>query len=367
MTQATDAAPIVSIEGVSKHYGKVKAVDDVSLAIPRNAFFALLGPSGCGKTTLLRMLGGFEHASRGRILIDGEDMAGVQPNRRPVNMVFQSYAVFPHMTVADNIAYGLKVTGVSRAEIGPRVEEAIAMVRLDGMGGRKPDQLSGGQRQRVALARALVKRPKLLLLDEPLSALDKKLREEMQLELVRLQTEVGITFIIVTHDQEEALGMASEIAVMKDGKILQIAPPRELYEHPTRRFVAEFIGASNSFPCEVLAIEGQHARVTSPLLGELTVERSAPEVTAGTLIVRPEKVRMDFSTPEPTPGEVVIRSTIDQIAYFGDLSIVYLTAEDGRRLQCSRYNVSRIARADPPAGTACTLGIHPEDLLLVGD
>jgi spermidine/putrescine ABC transporter ATP-binding subunit len=367
MTQASDAPPIVSIEGVSKHYGKVKAVDDVTLAIPRNAFFALLGPSGCGKTTLLRMLGGFEHATRGRILIDGEDMAGVQPNRRPVNMVFQSYAVFPHMTVAENIAYGLKVTGVPRAEIGPRVDEAIAMVRLDGMGERKPDQLSGGQRQRVALARALVKRPKLLLLDEPLSALDKKLREEMQLELVRLQTEVGITFIIVTHDQEEALGMASEIAVMKDGKILQIAPPRELYEHPTRRFVAEFIGASNSFACETLAIEGPNARVRSPLLGEILVERAAPEVTSGTLIIRPEKMRMDFSTPEPQPGEVLIGGTIDQIAYFGDLSIVYLTAENGQRLQCSRYNVSRIARADPPAGTACTLGIHPEDLLLVGD
>ena len=361
------SAPIVEIENVTKAYGRLKAVDDVSLAIPRNAFFALLGPSGCGKTTLLRMLGGFEHTSTGRILIDGEDMAGIQPNRRPVNMVFQSYAVFPHMSVAENIAYGLKVTGVKRGEIGPRVEEAIAMVRLDGMAERKPDQLSGGQRQRVALARALVKRPKLLLLDEPLSALDKKLREEMQLELVRLQTEVGITFIIVTHDQEEALGMASEIAVMKEGKILQIAPPRELYEHPTRRFVAEFIGASNSFPCEVLAIDGQNARVRSPLLGELLVERSAPDITSGTLIIRPEKVRMDFSTPEPTPGEALIRGSIDQIAYFGDLSIVYLTAEDGSRLQCSRYNVSRIASPDPSPGTACTLGIHPKDLLLVGD
>jgi spermidine/putrescine ABC transporter ATP-binding subunit len=359
--------PLVAIEGVTKTYGRITAVDNVSLAIPRNAFFALLGPSGCGKTTLLRMLGGFEHSTSGRILIDGEDMAGVQPNRRPVNMVFQSYAVFPHMTVAANIAYGLKVTGVPKAAIGPRVEEAIAMVRLDGMADRKPDQLSGGQRQRVALARALIKRPKLLLLDEPLSALDKKLREEMQLELVRLQTEVGITFIIVTHDQEEALGMASEIAVMKDGRILQIAPPRQLYEHPTRRFVAEFIGASNSFPCEVLAVEGQQARVRSPLLGEIVVERAAPDVTAGTLVVRPEKVRMDFSTPEPQHGEVLIKSTIDQIAYFGDLSIVYLTAEDGRRLQCSRYNVSRVARPDPPPGTTCTLGIHPEDLLLVGD
>jgi spermidine/putrescine transport system ATP-binding protein/putrescine transport system ATP-binding protein len=362
-----NAAPIVSIEGVTKAYGRIKAVDDVSLAIPRNAFFALLGPSGCGKTTLLRMLGGFEHVTHGRILIDGDDMAGVQPNRRPVNMVFQSYAVFPHMTVAENIGYGLRVTGVSRDETASRVDEAIAMVRLGGMADRRPDQLSGGQRQRVALARALVKRPKLLLLDEPLSALDKKLREEMQLELVRLQTEVGITFIIVTHDQEEALGMASEIAVMKDGRILQVAPPRQLYEHPTRRFVAEFIGASNGFACEVVALDGDQATVRSPLLGQITVERAAPEITSGSLIVRPEKVRMDFSTPDPQPGEVLLRGTIDQIAYFGDLSIVYLTAEDGSRLQCSRYNVNRVARPDPPPGTACTLGIHPEDLLLVGD
>ena len=359
--------PIVTFENVTKRFGSMLAVDEVSLAIPRNAFFALLGPSGCGKTTLLRMLGGFEHPTSGRVLIDGEDMAAVPPNRRPVNMVFQSYAVFPHMTVAQNIAYGLKVAGVPRAEIGPRVEEAIAMVRLDRMGGRRPDQLSGGQRQRVALARALIKRPKLLLLDEPLSALDKKLREEMQLELVRLQTEVGITFVIVTHDQEEALGMASDIAVMQEGRILQIDPPRRLYEHPRHRFVAEFIGASNSFPCEVLAIEGAMARVRNPLLGELAVERAAPEVTSGTLIVRPEKMRMDFSSPTPDPGEVLVRATIDQIAYFGDLSIVYLTAADGRRLQCSRYNVNRIDKGDPPPGTACTVGIHPEDLLLVGD
>jgi len=358
---------IVVIEGVTKAFGQVKAVDEVSLAIPQNAFFALLGPSGCGKTTLLRMLGGFEHPSRGRILIDGEDMARVPPNRRPVNMVFQSYAVFPHMSVAENIAYGLKVTGVGRAETARRVEEAIAMVRLEGMGGRKPDQLSGGQRQRVALARALVKRPKLLLLDEPLSALDKKLREEMQLELVRLQTEVGITFVIVTHDQEEALGMASEIAVMQGGRILQIAPPRQLYEHPTRRFVAEFIGASNSFECEVMGFDGKTARVRSPLLGELDVERAALDVTRGTLIARPEKMRMDFSTPEPDPGEVLIRATIDQITYQGDLSIVYLTADDGRRLLCSRYNTNRIDQGDPPPGTACSVGVHPQDLLLVGD
>ena len=224
------AAPIVRIEDVTKRFGEVVAVDRVSLDIRPGEFFALLGPSGCGKTTLLRMLAGFEQQSEGRILIDGQDMAGVQPNRRPVNMVFQSYAVFPHMTVFDNVAYGLKVSRMPRPEIGPRVEEALAMVRLDGYDERKPDQLSGGQRQRVALARALVKRPKVLLLDEPLSALDKKLREDMQLELVRLQHEVGITFVIVTHDQEEALSMADRIAVMDRGRVLQVASPDELYE-----------------------------------------------------------------------------------------------------------------------------------------
>jgi ABC-type Fe3+/spermidine/putrescine transport system ATPase subunit len=203
------APAIVRIEEATKRFGGTPALDRVSLEIRANEFFALLGPSGCGKTTLLRLLAGFEQASAGRILIDGEDMAGVPPNRRPVNMVFQSYAVFPHMSVAENVAYGLKVIGVRNAEIGPRVAEALAMVRLSGFEGRRPEQLSGGQRQRVALARALIKRPKVLLLDEPLSALDRKLREEMRLELVRLQHEVGITFVIVTHDQEEAWPIAS--------------------------------------------------------------------------------------------------------------------------------------------------------------
>jgi ABC-type Fe3+/spermidine/putrescine transport system ATPase subunit len=237
-----NAPAIVRIAGVTKRFGSVVAVDDVSLEIRPNEFFALLGPSGCGKTTLLRMLAGFEWPSAGRIVIDGEDMAQMPPNRRPVNMVFQSYAVFPHMSVADNVAYGLRVTGTPGSEIKPRVKDALAMVRLAGLDERLPDQLSGGQRQRVALARALIKRPKVLLLDEPLSALDKKLREEMQLELVRLQQDVGITFVIVTHDQDEALSMADRIAVMDQGRILQTAPPDELYEAPNCRMVADFIG-----------------------------------------------------------------------------------------------------------------------------
>ena len=358
---------IVRMENLSKRFGEFVAVDNVSLDIPERSFFALLGPSGCGKTTLLRMIGGFEHPSRGRLSIDGEDMTGVPPNRRPVNMVFQSYAVFPHMSVRRNIAYGLEVTGVNRAEIGPRVEEAISMVRLDGMADRRPDQLSGGQRQRVALARALVKRPKLLLLDEPLSALDKKLREEMQLELRRLQQEVGITFVIVTHDQEEALGMASDIAVMEKGRILQIAPPRDLYEHPKKRFVAEFIGASNFFECDFLSGEGNRARVRAAELGEVDVERADESTRDGILMIRPEKLRLDMRGSIPVEGEVLIDVTVDQIAYYGDLSFVYLHTDSGRRLTCSRYNINRVGEADPPSGHRCKLGIHPDDLLLVGE
>ena len=358
--------PVVRIEHVTKRFGAYPAVEDVSLAIARNELFALLGPSGCGKTTLLRMLAGFERPSRGRITIDGEDVTAVPPNRRPVNMVFQSYAVFPHMSVGDNVAYGLEVDGTPRGEIAPRVRSALAMVRLADYAERMPDQLSGGQRQRVALARALVKRPKVLLLDEPLSALDRKLREDMQLELVRLQHEVGITFVMVTHDQEEALSMANRVAVMDGGRVLQVADPRTLYENPTHRFVADFIGTANVFEAEVVALDGETARVRHPLLGELDVARAAPDVTAGVLIIRPEKLRLDISTP-PVEGERLLDAEIEQVAYYGDLSFVFVRLADGTRVQVSRYNVNRIDQGDPPPGTRCRVGVHPEDLLLVAD
>ncbi|MGH6945695.1 MAG: ABC transporter ATP-binding protein, partial [Kiloniellales bacterium] len=257
----SDPAPIVSIRDLTKSFGSVAAVDNVSLEIRPNEFFALLGPSGCGKTTLLRMLAGFEMPSEGEVVIDGQDMTDVPPNKRPVNMVFQSYAVFPHMTVHDNVAYGLRVVGTPASEIDGRVREALAMVQLAEYGARKPDQLSGGQRQRVALARALVKRPKVLLLDEPLSALDAKLREAMQLELVRLQHSVGITFIIVTHDQNEALSMANRIAVMESGKVRQVAPPSELYEFPSSRFVADFIGKMNLFEGKISGLDQRGIRI----------------------------------------------------------------------------------------------------------
>ena len=356
-------APIIRIEAVSKRFGNVVAVDRVALAIRPNEFFALLGPSGCGKTTLLRLLAGFERPSEGRILIDGADMAGVVPNRRPVNMVFQSYAVFPHMTVAENVAYGLKVSGVPRSEIGSRVEGALAMVRLEGFEERRPDQLSGGQRQRVALARALVKRPKVLLLDEPLSALDRKLREEMQLELVRLQHEVGITFVIVTHDQEEALSMADRIAVMDRGRILQVAPPDELYEQPNCRMVADFIGTTNLFPGRVLERAAGGIRLAVPGLGELRLAEDGPPGSEVGIAVRPEKVQISHERPE---GELIaLPGRIAQLAYFGDYSHVYVETEDGVRITCYRTNRSRRESGGLAVGDACWVSWHPADCILL--
>ncbi len=357
--------PIVRIERVTKRFGGVVAVDDVSLDIRPNEFFALLGPSGCGKTTLLRLLAGFEQLTSGRMLIDGEDMAGVVPNRRPVNMVFQSYAVFPHMSVADNVGYGLKVTGVPRAEIGPRVKEALAMVRLSGLESRRPDQLSGGQRQRVALARALIKRPKVLLLDEPLSALDKKLREEMQLELVRLQHEVGITFVIVTHDQEEALSMANRIAVMDQGRVLQVAPPQELYESPNCRMVAEFIGTMNLFPARVVGTNGPALRLEAKGLGQFDVpDADAPGGEIG-VAVRPEKVGL-WREPPPD-GLIALHGHIAQLAYFGDVSHVYVETGDGLRITCNRANHSRNDATPLRVGEDCWVAWAPADCILLSE
>ena len=247
--------PLLRIEGVVKKFGTFRAVDHLSLDIKAGEFFALLGPSGCGKTTLLRMLAGFETPDEGRILLDGKDIAQVAPHERPVNMMFQNYALFPHLTARDNIAFGLKRANMARADIAARVAEMVALVKLDGLEKRKPDQLSGGQKQRVALARSLARRPKLLLLDEPMAALDKKLRESTQLELMELQRRLGTTFIIVTHDQEEAMTVAGRIGVMDAGRLEQVATPRELYEAPASRWIAEFVGDVNMFEGEVSARE----------------------------------------------------------------------------------------------------------------
>jgi len=285
----------LSISQVSKSFGGPPAVDRVDLDVPRGEFFSLLGPSGCGKTTLLRMIAGFETPDSGTIAIDGEAMNSVPPHLRPTNMVFQSYAIFPHLNVFDNIAYGLRKLKLPRDTLRAKVEAMLATVRLEGLGTRAADQLSGGQRQRVALARALVREPKILLLDEPLGALDKRLREAMQLELRALQRKVGITFVLVTHDQEEALSLSDRVAVMEQGKILQIASPRELYERPTSRAVADFIGEINFFHATVREIGSETATVNAGLLGVLTLPRGnlAPGIKADDhilLAIRPEHI-----------------------------------------------------------------------------
>ncbi len=361
----TDSTPLISIRNVTKRFGSVVAVDDVSIDIRPGEFFALLGPSGCGKTTLLRMLAGFETPSGGEIDIDGQPMADVPPNRRPVNMVFQSYAVFPHMSVTDNVAYGLKVTGVPRAEIAGRVEEALSLVHLDGYGQRKPDQLSGGQQQRVALARALVKRPKVLLLDEPLSALDAKLREAMRLELVRLQHSVGITFVIVTHDQDEALSMADRAAVMEGGVVRQIAAPGTLYEHPNSRFVADFIGKVTLFEATVIGESGELLALDVTGFGRIEVPHDGTVTGKVCAAVRPEKTIL--SRDRPADGRIAVKGTVSDVAYYGNESHVLLNAAANVQVACTIQNAAR--RGDPAAAIGEELWISwaPEDTIVLAD
>ena len=314
-------ASCISLRGISKAFGPVKAVDDVWIDIRRGEFFSLLGPSGCGKTTLLRMIAGFESPTSGEIFIDGQPMSAVPPNRRPTNMVFQSYAIFPHLTVAENIAYGLRKKGLSKQEIATTVEQALERIKLAQYGKRAAHQLSGGQRQRVALARALVCRPKVLLLDEPLGALDKRLREQMQIELRELQRSVGITFVLVTHDQEEALALSDRIAVMSGGRALQIDSPTELYEAPDCREVADFIGSMNFFDGKVRQVEGGHAFIDVGLPETLRVAVRKSGVTRGravTVAVRPEKIELRWQKPHDIAACIAGRISSD--AYLGDRS-----------------------------------------------
>ena len=353
----TDKKTIIRFENVTKRFGKMVAVDNVTLSIEEGEFFALLGPSGCGKTTLLRMLAGFETPTEGRILIDGQDISRIPPNKRPVNMVFQSYAVFPHMTVAENVGYGLKVDGVSAAERAKRVEEALALVKLEGFDERKPDQMSGGQRQRVALARALVKRPRVLLLDEPLSALDAKLREAMRSELAALQEKVGITFLIVTHDQDEALAMASRCAVMNRGLLQQVATPSDLYEYPNSRFVADFIGSVNLFEGRLSVDEPDHAVIDSPELpAPIFLDHG---VTGGHqtnlwVALRPEKIELHkrvngAAAPlleDAREGTNVAPGVIRQISYLGSESVYEVELDNGRRVKALRTNLTRQDQED---------------------
>jgi putrescine transport system ATP-binding protein len=332
--------PLIRIERVSKRFGDFTAVNQVDLDIQKGEFFALLGASGCGKTTLLRMLGGFETPSEGRILIDGVDMSHVPPYERPVNMMFQSYALFPHMTVEQNIAFGLQQDRMPKAQIAERVKAMLDMVQMAQFAKRKPAQLSGGQRQRVALARSLAKQPKVLLLDEPLGALDKKLREQTQLELVNIQDKVGITFIIVTHDQEEAMTMASRVGIMKEGRIAQIGSPYEVYESPNSRFVGDFIGNANMIEGTVKSGDGSDWQVDAEALGTVITTHHEEPLPAGshvTVMVRPEKMKICREAPAGSANCVAGR--ISDIAYLGDMSIYHVKLPGGAKLQVSQANL----------------------------
>jgi putrescine transport system ATP-binding protein len=323
------AAPYVRIDRVTKRFGPVYAVDDVSLAIYRGEFFSLLGSSGCGKSTLLRLLAGLERPTQGRIFIDGADVTDLPPYARPVNMMFQSYALFPHMSVEQNVAFGLKQDRMPRKQRRERVDEMLALLQISELRRRKPDQLSGGQRQRVALARSLARQPKLLLLDEPLGALDKRLRENTQFELVNLQERLGITFVTVTHDQEEAMTMSSRIAVMDAGRILQVDTPTAIYEYPNCRALARFIGSVNLFDGKVLAIDGELARIASSL-GPVMEMRCLYPLAVGTSVsvaVRPEKMRPSDTTAPAVAGVNRLAGIVEDIAYLGGVSIYRVRVE----------------------------------------
>ena len=335
----------IRISRLSKHFGDFVAVDSVDLDIGRRELFSILGGSGCGKTTLLRMLAGFETPTSGRIIIDGVDITNLPPYRRPVNMMFQSYAIFPHMSVEKNIAYGLQKEGLPKAEIKSRVAEMLELVQLQQFATRKPNQLSGGQRQRVALARALVKSPKVLLLDEPLAALDKKLREHTQFELMGLQDRLGITFVVVTHDQEEAMILSSRIAVMNEGRLEQVGKPKEVYEYPRNRFVADFIGTINMFEGTV---EDRHDGLINVRCDEACAVLRACDVdglakgSAVCLAIRPEKIFISQERPD-SDDDTCLPGVVEDLGYFGNLSLYRIRLASGRVVQVSAQNRQRSA------------------------
>jgi putrescine transport system ATP-binding protein len=341
----------VRIAHLSKKFGEFVAVDDVSLDIRRGEIFCLLGGSGSGKTTLLRMLAGFETPSAGGIYIDGTDMSRIPPYERPVNMMFQSYALFPHMSVEKNVSFGLEQEGLAREAIRRQVGEILDIVKMGSFAARKPHQLSGGQRQRVALARALVKRPKLLLLDEPLAALDKKLREHTQFELLNIQQRLGVTFVVVTHDQEEAMTLGTRLGVMNHGRIVQVGTPTDIYEFPANRFVADFIGSVNLFEGQVRDEGVDYVRIECTDLGATVRAERAVECTRGATVwtaIRPEKITISRTKPPVAPGENLVHGTVREIAYMGDMSIYLVQIDSGRMVRVTLPNTLR--GADRPIG-----------------
>jgi putrescine transport system ATP-binding protein len=363
--------PLLRIDAVVKRFGGLRAVDRLSLDIKAGEFFALLGPSGCGKTTLLRMLAGFETPDEGRIWLDGKDIAPVLPHQRPVNMMFQSYALFPHLNVRDNIAFGLKRARMPRAEINTRVAEMMALVKLEGLEKRKPDQLSGGQRQRVALARSLARRPQVLLLDEPLAALDKKLRESTQLELMELQRRLGMTFIIVTHDQEEAMTMADRIGVMDSGRLEQVATPRELYEAPHSRWIAEFVGDVNIFEGQIESREAGRLLISTRNAGTVVVTEPR-QPTAKPLVcvaIRPEKVKLSRRGPasdaDHTHSINRLEGFVTDVSYLGGLTVYKVKLDTGAVMRSSMANTARLDVDAYSAGQRVVAWFTPDDCVVL--
>ncbi len=348
--------PYIAFEGVTKKFGDFVAVDNLTLHVFEREFFSLLGPSGCGKTTLLRMLAGFEEPSSGDIYLDGQSLKGVPPHKRPVNMMFQSYALFPHMTVEQNIAFGLKQAAMSAPDIAKRVAEMLKLVKLEQFARRKPHQLSGGQRQRVALARAVAKRPKLLLLDEPLGALDKKLREETQFELMDLQQELGLTFMIVTHDQEEAMTMSDRIAVMDKGIIKQIGTPAEIYEAPTSRYVADFIGSVNMLDGTVTGAESGMVTLDGAdgFKMKVAAEKAPQFASDASFAIRPEKLRVARQRPENAVN--AFEGEVWDIAYLGDMTLFNVRLANGKIVKASLLNRER--SVDDPIGYDEKIWLH---------
>jgi putrescine transport system ATP-binding protein len=366
-----DEIPLLRIDAVVKKFGAFRAVDGLSLDIRAGEFFALLGPSGCGKTTLLRMLAGFETPDEGRILLGGKDIAQVLPHERPVNMMFQNYALFPHLTVRDNIAFGLKRAGLPRSEINSRVAEMVALVKLEGLEKRRPDQLSGGQRQRVALARSLTRRPQLLLLDEPLAALDKKLRESTQAELMELQRRLGMTFIIVTHDQEEAMTVADRIAVMDAGRIEQVAVPRELYEAPGSRWIAEFVGDINIFEGQIGSREDGRLSISTRDAGTIVVAEPRQPIRKANISVaiRPEKIKLSRRGPVPDTVNAHainrLEGVVTDVSYLGGLTIYKVKLDTGAVLRSSMANTARLDIDAYSASQRVTAWFTPDDCVVL--